>query len=131
MEKIYVKDGETAKNIVELLRISIGDYYFRETFSDPELSVRQCHKARRSFEDLYAMCLTYFPETTELDLGAAMREFIDTGVLTCLYCTHINRWVWLNSGHRLFDPIDNVNIDALLDGHSIYTEKYLRNLLGF
>lgn len=42
---------------------------FPETFHNKECTYFQCHAARRSFEDLFDISQTYFPETTEEELA--------------------------------------------------------------
>lgn len=86
MVKRYFKAAQANKpaNIGELILLGFGNIYvapqfadpekvngygFHKTYFDPECTKEECHCARRSFEDLLAICKTYFPRTTKKHLA--------------------------------------------------------------
>lgn len=97
--KIYFKEADKAKTVVELFEIGFSPYcdnrYYRsgqfvETYSDLEFSVRQCTQARRSFEELFFIASTYFPETTLEEVA-----YVITRNFMCFYCDGVKKLVFL------------------------------------
>lgn len=81
---IYLKlpEDKTFDNISELLICGYNEsrypYTFVPTFHDVECISPQCHSARRSFEDLLAICQTYFPPTTKKELAQTLYKLSHT-----------------------------------------------------
>lgn len=105
---IYLKlpDNLHLNNIDELLIYGYNNgfvYRFVETYADIECKQRECHSARRSFEDLLEICQTYFPETTERDLAKSLYKLSHTENalslkpgchIRIMYCSTIEKMVF-------------------------------------
>lgn len=89
--KLYIRNGNKAENIKELLQIWRDGSYFLSTYIDencetPEYNCGQ----RRSFEDILKVCRTYFPNTTELELMSCLKEL----KTSFYYCSNIKKIVF-------------------------------------
>lgn len=98
--------------------LRVYDIYFSETFIDEECSIKECHYARRSFNDILKICKCYFPETTEQDIA---KLITDENLFFTRLCGDINKWVFgfnsilISSTHPLYlreGDSDQVDIDG-------------------
>lgn len=113
---IYFKEAQ-GNNITELLNSGFNNF-FCETFSDKECTEQQCKIARRSFNDLLLICLTYFPKTTKEELAYVLLNNISR--LVCFYCPNIDKLVFLKEGadkpfyfdKRVYSECDEEYVDC-------------------
>lgn len=77
--------------LYEFLLSIKNSIYFCPTFLNKECTIKECHTARRSFNDLLKICKCYIPETTEADLAKLVTD--DTKFFTRL-CGNIDKWVF-------------------------------------
>lgn len=97
---IYFAITTKPKNITALLLdgFTAQNGKFVETFTDEELTQSQCHRARRSFIDLWDICKTYFPKCTKERLAWVLLNNIPG--LMCFTCPIINRVVFQKDRHE-------------------------------
>ena len=125
MEKIYFKGWEDCKTIREFLLNGFtheGDsiMFFKRTYQDEALQIPQCHEARRSFEDLYAICATCIPGLSIEKFAADFKEFFDsTRKFQMLYCHDIMKPVhymtqvtWLQNSDTYLDCLSMILDDS-------------------
>lgn len=116
MKKIYtrIKDRSSVYNYLKAGfngSLSPGVSYtvikFVETFSDEECTIRECHSARRSMEDLISIVQTVFPEATEKDVIDAMFQMYDEGGMATYFCPDIKKHVFFRTSVKLPSPNRN------------------------
>ena len=88
---------EAGTSLREFISKCFDGYRFYATYHDPENVEMQCHRARRSFDDLLEISRTYFPETTEKELvdilfSPDMKMFIR-------FCPDIRKAVFEGQGY--------------------------------
>lgn len=88
--KIYFKYGDTAESLEDLFRIGFRYDFFAETFKDKDLSIQECHSARRSFGDLCKIARTYFPDATDEEVA-----HIITTEYSSFFCPGIRKVIFL------------------------------------
>jgi len=103
---IYFKGGDKATSIKDLLDKGFsvdqyGWYKFLSTYKTNEFLVQECHVARRSYYDLFEICKTYFPDTTEEDFLDTLLSMHVGGILTCVFCYDIKKVVWFKHPNYL------------------------------
>lgn len=104
-KKIYIKDGNKQTSLKELIAYlytnDSGDRqnHARETYSDEACTIRECHSARRSLEDLLGIANTYFPGTDEKSLMSTLKELN----MRFWFCGDIDKFVFMgyNEGHPI------------------------------
>lgn len=100
--KLYCKIERGEKTIKEYLLEFFKAPYLatphlimgHETYFDEALQAQQCHRAHRSFEDLYSLITTYYEDTTKEDLAKILFELNKEGRLKSGFCGHIYKWVF-------------------------------------
>lgn len=88
-----------------------GSQYFSLfplTYEDKEKKIRQCHQARRSFEDLLEIVQTEYPTITEKEVAVFLIDACKRGYLIPSICPTIMKWVFRKSGYS-FDTLPGVN----------------------
>lgn len=93
MEKLYLNTKESFKTIEDLIifMFPYGMTYCNEaTYFDEQCKERQGKWNRRSINDLYIICQTYFPEATKFDILKA----IENCKLHFYICFDIDRLVF-------------------------------------
>lgn len=121
MEKIYLKDGHKHATISDLLAFGFSNTdevgMFARTYSDPDCLKAQCHEARRSFSDIFAICKTYFPEATREEVAHTL---LNMRFMSCSFCGDINKLVFRAIGHssscdtsNLWGEEDEKGVDGL------------------
>jgi len=102
---LYFKGAEKARSVKQLLELGFsGGYYvfFAQTFLDEDCKIPQLdekYSARRSFQDLYEIVITYFPSISKKKFAYILLSLPNIG---CFYCVNIRRLVFLR-GFRGFD----------------------------
>lgn len=91
--KIYFKNADTS-TLEKLLKSFYINEYARPTYTDEKCMNVECAAKRRSFEDLYSISKTYFPETTEEQL---LQALINIDILF-YHCSTINKLVFHYAG---------------------------------
>lgn len=93
--KIYLKNPDTSslKNLIKE-GFGVHQYKFVETYFDEECTNVQCKRARRSFEDLWKIAKTYFPETTEVILAKTLQILYKDGPILAIFCSDIQKVVF-------------------------------------
>lgn len=93
--KIYLRNPDTS-SLENLIKegFSQHSYQFVETYFDEECLNVQCRTARRSFEDLWEIAKTYFPETTEVILAKTLQNLFNKSFLLLSYCSDIRKAVF-------------------------------------
>ena len=114
MEKIYFKGLEDCKTIKEVLLNGFlyegdGILFFKRTYSDETFQTPQCHEARRSFEDLYAISATCIPDLSIQQFAKEFKEIFDENIsFQTLFCYDIMKpvhyitvspWLKKTKGH--------------------------------
>jgi hypothetical protein len=99
--KIYLKLENPPENVIELIKalynpiISYGSYFkSKATYSDENCTKIQCYENKyRSFDDVYFLCTTYFPEMTVKEVFHAllMTEFCKDSVIQFASCSTMGR----------------------------------------
>jgi len=93
--KIYLKTDKEFKNINEVIYALYNhNYHFAyETYSNKECTDLQCSEGKlRSFDDIYYLCKTYFPDTTEKDVIYELVNLkINNKVCWFAYCGGMGR----------------------------------------
>jgi hypothetical protein len=113
MEKIYFKGWEDCKTVKEVMLngfVHEGDsiLFFKRTYSDETFQTPQCHEARRSFEDLYAICATCIPALSIEQFAKDFKDFFDENPkIQCLYCYDIMKPVHYMALSRVFQSGDD------------------------
>lgn len=110
--KIYFNVTKKVKNVQELIdnlyrtNNNRSNNFAKKTYNEPELITEQCHSARRSFEDLFNIAKTYFPESTKVDV---MNALLNIKNITFFRCYTINKIVFSkNNGYKI--SINNLEI---------------------
>lgn len=125
MKKIYttIKDRSSVYNYLKAgftgeQSGTIANYIlikFVETFSDEECTIRECHSARRSMEDLICIVQTVFPEATEKDVIDAMFQMYDEGGMATYFCPDIKKHVFFKTSVKLPSPNRNSALFDFID----------------
>lgn len=103
--KIYF-ENPNKKNLQTLLNsLYTNTGYSKLTFYDKELKIIECSGKRRSFEDLYLICKTYFPKTNKKEV---MKALININILF-YYCMHIKKIVFHYNGSHAIN-LQNFNM---------------------
>lgn len=108
--KIYFKTRKKPENIKDIKELLKSGYTktqyggFKKTFKNPELTIPECHSARRSFGDLLYICRTYFPKTTEKELAKTIFELNQEIGLGASICGTIQKTVFVRRAAS--SPID-------------------------
>lgn len=122
MEKIYLKGGHKHATVSDLLAFGFSNTdevgMFARTYSDPDCLEAQCHEARRSFSDIFAICKTYFPEATREEVAHTL---LNMKYMACTFCGDINKLVFRAVGYKPFcddsnlydDEYDEKGVDGL------------------
>lgn len=102
--KIYVKikEGVKINNIKELIEYLYSKdgsdhHYSQKTYRDEGCTNTQCKGYRRSFEDLYDLSKTYFPNATKPELMSALMSIPR---LRWYRCNDIGKIVFHGAGSR-------------------------------
>lgn len=113
MEKLYIIKGREALNVKELLIQCFSGLEisgFVSTFYDEDCKTVQTAEGRsRSFGDIFAICKTYFPETTESEVAYTLLSLQPTTIMKApricwLYCLDIDKGVfWLGGENSKVD----------------------------
>lgn len=72
------------------------DIIFTETYFDITCLNKQCKKGNRSFEDLYSVIKTYYPNCTTKHFAKQIEKLIKTSKMRLLFCPDIHKWVFMN-----------------------------------
>lgn len=99
---IYFKTKKLPKNIKDIEELltrgftskSYESKTFLTTYHDQDCTQKQCHNARRSFDDLFTICKTYFPKTTKKELAKTLFTLSKKINLVASYCYTINKLVF-------------------------------------
>lgn len=114
---LYIKEGEKAKTIKELLDIlfKLDKWYYSTatTYYDKNFTEIQCEAQRRSFADIYEICQTYFPKVSKEEVAYNLLNEIKTNAF---YCTDVSRIVF----RRITN--DKSNFDSVMCGS--YQKSY-------
>lgn len=121
-KKIYIKHDKSypfasVRDVIySLFRNGDGSRrsYAMLTYSDADCTRVECSAGRRSFEDLLCLARTYFPETTEVELMAVMKEL----KLTFYFCCDIHKIVFFYMGD--FDLTDENGLKSLTGDSRTY-----------
>jgi len=79
-----------------LIRLYKNSSSFPQTFKDINFQKEQCRKGRsRSFDDLYSLVTTYYPDTTKVELAKYVKLLIlhIYNNLCLMYCPDAKAWV--------------------------------------
>ena len=136
---IYVKPENVKETLEEFLKhnFSINNPNsfdrgkFSITYKDAECTIRECHSARRSFEDLLEISQTYFPETPEAELAKILLVLKTSDFnMRCLYCINIHKWVFVcdSKGEKHISQLYNQPLDDKDEGK--YSIQDIYNLAG-
>lgn len=135
---IYVKPENVRENLEEFLKHNFStntEYFdkgkFSMTYKDSECTIRECHSARRSFEDLLEISQTYFPETTEAELAKILLNLKSSDFnMRCLYCINIHKWVFVcdSEGEKHISQLYGKPLDDKDQGK--YSIQDIYNLAG-
>lgn len=71
--------------------------YFTPTYYDSVFKDKQCGQANRSFEDIYSVVTTYYPECTKQVLAKELEKIIKLNFIKLLFCTDIKKWVFMKT----------------------------------
>ena len=101
--KIYFEIDKKPRTVKELLKkgFSTLDGRFKVTYKDSKYKKKQCHSARRSFDDLLNICKTYFPRTKEQRLAKVLFQLNKEIGLGCIFCGTISKLVFHKRGMDL------------------------------
>lgn len=121
IDKLYLDADEVFEIIDDILMFmfpSDEQHCNKITYFDKECTKRQGSWKRRSIDDLYIICQTYFSEASKLDILKAIQRC----KLHFYICDDINRVVF----HRVrFDSAYKFGLDTLtshMGKHSAYLE---------
>lgn len=133
MEKIYIRHdpNKKFKSVKELITYGYtgpvygngykDTYCFVTTYRDIAGTIRQCHAARRSFDDLLAIAKTYFPSTTKRKMAKVLSQLHREISLVPMYCWTIHNPVFLMLEDYNLKPFSHY-----IDAQDMYTERYTR-----
>lgn len=109
----YLKSGWDKYN-----RNSAYFSLFCLTYEDKGKKIRQCHQARRSFDDLLEIAQTEYPNVSDKEVAVFLIDACKKGHLIPSICTTINKWVFRKS----YTPFD-----AII-GHNNLRYIYVNNI---
>lgn len=81
------------------------DIIFTKTYFDESCQTQQCKNGNRSFEDLYAVIKTYYPNCTKKHFAKQLEKLLKESKIRLLFCPDIQKWVFMNIS--LFSTEDN------------------------
>ena len=102
--KLYVEEKRENKRITTFLKklynIQPNSYniVFTKTYFDESCQTQQCKKGNRSFEDLYAVIKTYYPNCTKKHFAKQLEKLLKESKIRLLFCPDIQKWVLMNIG---------------------------------
>lgn len=106
--KLYVDiKKENKERITTFLKkcynINSSHIVFTETYFDELCQNKQCKKANRSFEDLYATIKTYYHHCSKKHFAKQLDKLIQKSKLKLLFCPDISKWVLMNISYGTHD----------------------------
>ena len=64
---------------------------FTETYFDELRQNKQCKKANRSFEDLYATIKTYYPDCSKEHFAKQLEKILNKSKIRLIFCPDIQK----------------------------------------
>lgn len=111
---------------------------FTKTYFDELFQNQQCKKGNRSFEDLYAVIKTYYPNCTKKHFAKQIEKLIKNSKIRLLFCPDIKKWVFVSVsfGHddKNFKYLYDYNSSRLKlekKGKGEYTYFDIMSLMGY
>lgn len=83
-----------------------------ETYKDPECILKQCNKARRSFEDLFSIVNTVYEDTiSKEEFAKIIYKLNQNNDFYTFYCEDVRKWVFMieRNSHKYVDDKHNIN----------------------
>lgn len=111
---------------------------FTKTYFDKLTQNQQCKKGNRSFEDLYAVIKTYYPNCTKKHFAKQLERLLKKSKIRLLFCPDIQKWVFINvlygTDDKNFKYLYNYNSSHLklnIKGKGEYTYFDILSLMGY
>lgn len=142
--KLYVnikirKNQKLSTFLKKCYNIQNGYYIgFIPTYHDPVFKHKQCGQANRSFEDIYSVVTTYYPECTKQLLARELEKIMKLNFIKLLFCTEVKKWVFMKTSKfttnscfkYLFDYKDS-KLKLKKKGKGEYTYFNIMKLMGY
>jgi hypothetical protein len=113
-------------------------YNFTKTYFDENYQNQQCRRGNRSFEDLYSVIKTYYPNCSKKHFAKQLEKVVKTTKLRFLFCPDIHKWVLMYIGKDQWDKkykylFNYHSSNAKLDkkGKGEYTYYNIMSLMGY
>ena len=99
--KLYVEEKRENERITTFLKKCYNfktsyNIVFTRTYFDELCEKQQCKKGNRSFEDLYAVIKTYYPNCTKKHFAKQLEKLLKESKLRLLFCPDIQKWVFMS-----------------------------------
>lgn len=136
--KLYIKNGDKCKSFKDLMILFFsvwnGMYYVAvESYLDPECKTRHCIRGRlRSFDDICALGMTYFPELTHKEMFRIFESIVLTHPKRSLeglgmhygHCSGIKR-------QRFIFYTQEIKWDTITKLNQYDSEYHLKDMYGW
>lgn len=99
--KLYVEEKRENERITTFLKKCYNfktsyNIVFTRTYFDELCEKQQCKKGNRSFEDLYAVIKTYYPNCTKKHFAKQIEKLLKKSKIRLLFCPDIQKWVFMS-----------------------------------
>lgn len=142
--KLYVEEKRENERITTFLKkcynIKPNSYniVFTRTYFDELCETQQCKKGNRSFEDLYAVIKTYYPNCTKKHFAKQIEKLLKKSRIRLLFCPNIQKWVFMSisfgTDSKEFKYLYDYNSSRLKlnkKGKGEYTYFDILSLMGY
>jgi hypothetical protein len=111
---------------------------FTRTYFDKLFQNKQCKKGNRSFEDIYAVIKTYYPNCTKKHFANQLEKIIKNSNIKFLFCPDIQKWVLMNtyqgssiSNYKYLYDYNSSRLKLNKKGQGEYTYFDIMSLMGY
>ena len=131
--KLYIEEPKTESLeafLIDLFSVDMDDRLnCKITYLDEECTEEECHAARRSLEDITAICQTYFPDVTDKEIINFMYSTRESLWWRAHWCSDIYKMVFIRNQHSPAVYFLYCSRDENIKGSGKYSKNELEALI--